>query len=304
MTECERIIKKGVLPTDFLNPEVKCDFLVDEKRKKLWAVSLDLLLELDRVCKKHNLKYFLMGGTLIGAIRHDGFIPWDDDIDVAMLREDYEKLLEIGPAEFNEPYFFQTPETDENYYFSFAKLRNSNTSGISYAFRYEKFNQGIFLDIFPLDNCLLGDLEDRFDKINKLVADNSTYMRMSNPNPSESDKERIATHSGRNPMDVYNEIQEIAMQYKDIETEYISTAVLTAYKYDTLLYKKSWFDEIIYKDFEGLRFPIPKMYDEALRVQYGDYMQLPPKEQRGNWHSQTVFEPDVPYKEFIKTLQN
>lgn len=299
MTEIERIMSTGVLPEDFFKEEVRCDFLVDEKRKKLWAVEIDLLVEFDRVCKKHNLKYFLMGGSLIGAMRHNGFIPWDDDIDVAMLREDYEKLLKIGASEFKEPYFLQTPQTDEGYYFSFAKLRNSNTSAISHAFRYEKFNQGILMDIFPLDNCMLDDLEERFNKINALVTDNSTYMRMSNPNPSEADKERISKHSGRNPMDVYNEIQSIAMQYKDIETEYVSTAVLTAYKYDTLLYKKSWFDEIIYKDFEGIEFAIPKMYDEALRVQYGDYMQLPPKEKRGQCHSTTLFNADVPYKELI-----
>ena len=92
MTECERIIASGILPEEFLREEIRCDYLVTEKYKKVWAVEIDLLLELDRVCRKHGLKYFLMYGTLLGAVRHGGFVPWDDDLDVIMLRGDYEKL--------------------------------------------------------------------------------------------------------------------------------------------------------------------------------------------------------------------
>lgn len=296
MTECERLINEGIFTEEFFKEEIRCDFLVDSKRKKIWAVEIDLLLKFDEICKKHNLKYFVMGGTLIGTIRHKGFIPWDDDIDVAMLRDDYEKFISVAVNEFESPYLLQLPQTDDGYYYSFAKLRNVNTTAISYAFEYSDFNQGIFLDIFPLDNCLMDDLEERFDRINILNKDNSTYMRMSNPNPSEDDKRRIALHSGRNPMDVYNEIQEIAMKYRDINTEYVNTMVLTAYKYDTLIYKREWFDDILYKDFEGIKVPVPKSYDEALRAQYGDYMQLPPVEKRGIEHLSIYFEPDAKFE--------
>lgn len=86
MTECERIIKEGILPESFFEPETICDFYVDETRKKIWAVLLDLLIKFDKVCKKHGLKYYLAYGSLIGAVRHQGFIPWDDDIDICMNR--------------------------------------------------------------------------------------------------------------------------------------------------------------------------------------------------------------------------
>ena len=92
MTEIERLIEKGVFKESFFEEEYKCDFKVDVVRKKVWAIEIDLLLEFDRVCKKHGLKYFLAFGSLLGAIRHQGFIPWDDDMDVVMPRDDYQKL--------------------------------------------------------------------------------------------------------------------------------------------------------------------------------------------------------------------
>ena len=127
MKEIERIISKGVISKDFLKSEIREEFFVDEKRKKIWAVELDILLLFDTLCKEHNLTYFLMHGTLLGAVRHKGFIPWDDDIDVVMPREDYDKFLKLA-GEIEQPYFLQTPITDEESGFSIAKLKNSNTT--------------------------------------------------------------------------------------------------------------------------------------------------------------------------------
>ena len=93
MTEIERILKKGVIKEDFLKEEIRNEFLVTTERKKIWVVLLDLMMVFDDVCKKHNLTYFLEAGSLLGAIRHKGFIPWDDDVDVLMPRKDYQKFL-------------------------------------------------------------------------------------------------------------------------------------------------------------------------------------------------------------------
>ena len=95
MTECERIIKEGILPESFFKPETICDFYVDEGRKKLWAILIDLLVQFDRVCRNHNLKYWVSFGGLLGIVRHNGFIPWDDDLDVCMPRADYEILMSL-----------------------------------------------------------------------------------------------------------------------------------------------------------------------------------------------------------------
>ena len=100
------------LPEGFLDEEVRDGYKVSHEMKKVWAVELDLLAEFQRVCKKHNIKYIASGGTMLGAVRHKGFIPWDDDIDLMMLREEYEKLCIVAPSEFKHPYYFQTDRTD------------------------------------------------------------------------------------------------------------------------------------------------------------------------------------------------
>lgn len=173
MNEIERIISEGFWDRSFLEPETICDFYVDEARKKIWLISLDLLREFDRVCRKHGLRYFIYGGTLLGAVRHHGFIPWDDDIDVAMLREDYSRLLSYAD-EFTSPYFLQSPKTDKGYFFSYNKLRNVNTSRVSKTFMYEKFCQGMALDIFPFDFCNEYDGQDKFNRVRSLILDLST----------------------------------------------------------------------------------------------------------------------------------
>lgn len=145
------------IPEGFLDEEIRCGHTVTQKMKEIWAVELDLLAEFQRVCEKYHLKYYASGGTLLGAIRHKGFIPWDDDLDVEMFREDYVKLCEVGPKEFKKPYVFQNEYTESGSLRGFSKLRNSQTTAM---YEYEKqpcfagYDKGIFIDIFPLDSIL------------------------------------------------------------------------------------------------------------------------------------------------------
>ena len=144
------------IPEKFLSAEDKV-LRVETKTKQLWAVELDLLAQLDKVCAKHDIKYFAISGTLIGAARHQGFIPWDDDIDVVMLRSEYDRFLSVGAAEFTYPYFLQTNTSDPGSFRGHAQLRNSETTGILKSemkggLPIYTFNQGVFLDVFPLDN--------------------------------------------------------------------------------------------------------------------------------------------------------
>lgn len=118
----------------------------------LFEKLLDLMVEFDLVCKENDIEYFLDSGTLLGAIRHNRFIPWDDDVDIIMMREDFTKLRKAAArGAFQEPYFFQYPDTDEGYSNIYAKLRNSNTTAIPSGDAHMDINHGIYIDINPVD---------------------------------------------------------------------------------------------------------------------------------------------------------
>lgn len=301
MTEIDRILEKGVVNDDFLKEEVICDFLVTKERKKLFAVLLDMLIEFDKVCIKHGLTYFMDGGSLIGTIRHKGFVPWDDDIDVVMPRKDYEKFIKLS-HEFSDPYFLQNAYTDKDFYYAPTRIRNSNTTALVEMFAYRGFNQGVWLTIFPLDKISPEDGEKNYNLINQLNIENSTYMRLTNPDLSEKDRLRVRNYSGANPMDTYNEIHRIASMHENDDTPYVGTMIITVVNYKRKLLKIHDFDKVVYKDFEGIKVPVPMGYDDVLKTEYGNYMELPPKEERGLWHGGTLFDVNKPYTEYLKSL--
>ena len=299
MTEYERIIKEGRSPESFFKEEVRCEFLVTKERKRLWGVLLDMLLKIDDVCKKYNLTYFLEAGTLLGAIRHKGMIPWDDDIDIFMPRKDYDQFVKLS-NEFPYPYFLQTPYTDPEYFYCPARIRNSNTTGVVERFAYQKFNHGVWVSVFPLDNWKEEGGEERFEIIKSLIIENSTYMRMTNPHLSEQDKLRVKNYSGRNPLETYEEIQRRAQQFNDTPTTFVTAAVSAVISYKRKLWYAEDFSKTIEWEFEGFKFPIPVGYDRFLKIMYGDYMKLPPVEERGHHHDGNIFDADIPYTEFLK----
>ena len=114
--------------------------------------QLDMAKELKRICEKYHINYFLDCGSLLGAVRHQGFIPWDDDMDFGMMREDYDRFLEIAPKELPANLFLQTAETDSGYGYAFAKIRKNDSLYLERVSENSKENHGIFIDIFPYDS--------------------------------------------------------------------------------------------------------------------------------------------------------
>lgn len=303
MTECERILEKGILPSSFFEAEIISDYYVDEKRKKIWAIELDLFIAFCDVCRKHNLKFWADGGTMLGAVRHKGFIPWDDDMDIIMPRSDYNKLLEIGPAEFGFPYFLQTPHTDRNYGYSFAKLRNSNTTCIPSVFMKSGFNHGIHIDIFPLDKINLDTYDKDRENITEHIMRCSSFMKR---NSIELLDERQLRNYNKyfteNPAVEFDAINDICSKYKDMQTAYVSNCTNVAFKKERLIWKKEWFEQTKQLEFETITIPVPFMVEERLTAQYGDYLTLPPVEQRGTWHPNVIWDPDKSYLDHILSI--
>ena len=297
MAEIERILEKGEIPVGFLEEEERNGFLVTRERKKLWIVILDLFLEFKRVCDKYGLRYYPCYGFLLGAVRHHGFIPWDDDLDVCMPRNDYERFLKLS-YEFRNPYFLQIPETDPGYFYGMAKIRNSNTTAIIQMFHYQGFNHGVWFSVFPMDNWVLDGGETQFLQIKKHLTDCSTYMRKTNPYLSERDQQRVNEFGDKNPWDSYQELHRIASQYRNHQTDYM-LVLCAVYPYLKNVYHSEDFKDVISWRFEDYDIPIPIGYDRILRTVYGDYHRFPPVEERGVWHSGILIDVDKSYLSYI-----
>lgn len=304
MTECERLIAEHRVPEGFFEQEERCGYVVSTEIKKVWAISIDLLQSLKAVCDKYNLSFFAIGGTAIGTVRHKGFIPWDDDIDVAMPREDYNKLLKIASAEFKDPYFLQTPKTDPHFYNRFfARLRNSNTTGISSYDKNMGCNNGIFIDIMPLDDYsdkLSCNLFAQKSRIQSAVAWNKYHFdKIQNPPMLRRIMKIMSKIILRGSVpDFWERHEKDCLKFNN--RSYSKTGI----QYSSFLgsiqkwiWDKDCFADVVYLPFEYIEMPMPVGYDKMLKTSFGDYMKFPPKEARGNFHS-LEFCADIPYKNY------
>lgn len=284
-----------------LKEEKLSGFLVTRDRKKLWACELDLLEQLIDVCNKYNLKYFLVGGSMLGAVRHKGFIPWDDDIDVAMLREDYDKLLKIADKEFKEPYFLATSLNDKHF-IGHAQLKNLNTTAISEEEKYLDFKKCIFIDIFVFDKVSENEQERKKQKkqlkfYNMLLRG---YYFAEVPTKKFSSKVfRLGMRFYKKIVPfakLYRKYERIATKYNNTDSKLVSNSLFFT-SYDGDLNNLSDLVELTDSKFEYLTVKIPKNYDKILSNLYGDYMKPVMGTQL---HSIEIFDTEKSYEDYLK----
>ena len=259
------------------------------KMLNIQNVLVGYLLEFDRICRKHNIKYFLGGGTLLGAVRHEGFIPWDDDADIMMLREDYDKFLEIAQSELPEGLTLQTSKTDKYCHYPFAKIRLDDTMfATKYSKTHGKMNNGMAFDIFAHDNTANSALGQKLHLqftllIRAMIFNKWNHRKINNKKKVQSFVANIlkAIFPIRVSQWIQYRIFKIFKHKKNAK-----------YLYDGMgrnvyhgAFPKSYLDEVIYVKIHGHDFPIPKEYDKYLTYLYGDYMKLPPASQRQTSHS-------------------
>lgn len=266
----------------FFEEEMRCGFVVSHRMKCAWAAEMEVLSEIIRICRKYNITYFAGFGTLLGAVRHKGYIPWDDDIDIALKREDYQKLLQILPQELPEGYHFSTLNTFGNHSQPLSCVMNSKKI-LTDAKEIKKFHGCPYIvgvDIFPLDyipgdeevakaQCALynvvydaayrceelvkcGEMEKYLPQIEELCG-----ITLDHTKPL---KQQLWVLSDR-----------ISSMYREEEGDYLTWFPWTMYKQKDFRYKKEWFCRVVELPFENMLVSAPEKYDEVLTATYGDY---------------------------------
>lgn len=302
------------IDSSFFLEEERDGYVVPAAMKRVWAVELDLLNEFSEICRKYELKWFAHAGTMLGAVRHHGFIPWDDDVDVIMPRSDYERLCEVAPAYFKFPYFFQTDDTDRFFCRNFARLRNSNTTAIQIPEKelFFPYNQGIFIDIFPYDNLSDDDLlmEDETRQMESLMNSGWQYRNMVHfyhPKKNKGLKKRISyflkhiwfkyiDRTSKDYLHILHQHKTLAMAHDEEVTRRVGELIIPPL--GRHIWEREWINDIIFVPFEMIQTPIPLEYNKCLNVSFGLDWNIP--KQIGNYHGQIIFDPDRPYTEYLK----
>ncbi len=257
--------------------------------RRLQLLELDLLVELDRVCRNNGIKYQIWGGTMLGAIRHKGFIPWDDDADVVMLREEYEKFRQCANQLNPDICFFQDHENDPEYRWQYGKLRRTGTRYVRLNQEHIKCKDGVFIDVLPLDDVPISI-------VGQIVQDFHCFCLrkiMWSEVGKVTEKGLLKlwyTLLSRIPLQyVFMQVNWYANRSRNSSKNKVRTLCFTSI--GKLYYKhplrerygmpKHWFLEAQDFLFEGKKLKGLKYYDDYLTFSFGDYMKLPPVEKRG-----------------------
>ena len=272
--------------------------------KNLHNKELEILKTFIEICNKLNLKYFAVYGTALGAVRHKGFIPWDDDIDVAMLREDFERFLKEAPALLPPHLFLQYRDTDPDYNILHAKLRDSNTTFLEPGWEKQKGNQGVFIDIFSWDYIPTKGISAFIFKLKKKYYQNiiatdpkANYWK----SPGIKNKIRAILQPFINWL--YPSRQRAARKFDNI-LKNLPPHTLVGNHESTYTYSLEWVKDVKPMSFENLIVNVPAGVHEHLTTCYGDYMQLPPEEEQVPLHFGGVIDTERPYTYYTEKPLN
>lgn len=269
--------------------------LSDENLDRLHKIEIEMLRDLDRLCKKYNIKYMLSGGSVLGAVRHKGFIPWDDDIDVMMYRDDYNKLDDAFKEMYGDKYIIKSNDNDKKFVGKMKKIYLRGTEFVEIEKENYPEETCIFIDVFAIDKMpnskiarkIRGAIHDfaflATGAIYCYKYPSKTIMDMAAKDKEVKkfyNKKRIigAILSVFFGFRFYMWLEKKTSRYSNNHSKY--EGIPTGIRYNREIFPRDTFRETILWDFEGEQFPIPKNYDAYLTNLYGDYMWIPPVEKR------------------------
>ena len=274
-----------------------------ETLRKLQLKELDTLVYFKEFCDKNNLLFYLCGGCCIGSLRTGGFIPWDDDIDILMPRDDYEKLCKLWDNDKHER--FKLLRTDEKIFTGniFTTIVDTETTCVKANQAHLDIPFGIMMDIFPIDGCPKGKFKRTMQKLNAMIyslflaqivpenhggimALGSKFLLSIVKSPKAREKK-------------WRNAERRMSKYKISDCEYITELCEGVHSMQPE-YPKEWFASAVYREFEGLQMPIPVGYDPYLKKAFGDYMKLPPEDKQKPHHDMILVDTERSYKEVLK----
>lgn len=268
---------------------------------ELQKVEFELFVCFDEICKKIGVDYFLLCGSALGAVRHNGFIPWDDDFDVGMYRDDYSKFMDLAPALLPEGIFLQNYKSDPFAPFNFAKLRNSNTTFIEKSISKLDMNHGIYMDIFPLDGY---PKETNEQKKLSVAKKNFARKLICAYDAKFSIKGKILVFVLR-LLGYHKRTAKTLSKYEAFVSKYMveESDIICSHgnKYGEKDYiPKEYYGNGTYATFQGVRVRIPEKYDEYLTCLYGDWHTPPPEDERKEIHPCEVMDTTKSYLYYMK----
>lgn len=256
---------------------------------------LVLLREFDRVCKELNIPYFLFAGTLLGSVRHEGLIPWDDDLDVLMFRKDYERFLGEAEQVLDKEKFFLQKEFSDHWPMFFSKLRLNGTTCLEkYHPKDPMIHQGVYIDLFPCDDCRNTGFGRRLQFAASKVVIAKSLDKRGYDTPSKL--KRIFMGMCRClPMGPCLKLTKKG----NPDSFWVHVFLGGAHGFRKSLFRREWFAQTIPGNFEGRCYPVPAAYDALLGDMYGDYMQLPPQSERKIKQHAILIDLEKPWTEYL-----
>ena len=260
--------------------------------REIQVATLTILERINAICEALNIKYWLMYGSLLGAVRHKGFIPWDDDLDVAMFRRDYEIFCNYflsNPKEV-EPLELHTYKNKSDYPFYISRVTDP-----AYCLRFKdrKYTSGLFVDIYPFD--AMGSDKRFWEKKRRKIVRLKKHLTLScyprllygkNAFNKMANLPNMVYSKIKGKLYFLNKMEQIEQRFNLDDSIYVSVPVWDP---ELWFFKKEWFKSIVKVKFENMDAPIPEAYDEILRARYGNYHELPPENERQPHHEYDAF---------------